>query len=350
MLRQSGRLHRDDDWTNTAITQDISSTPGPIPFTRRHRPRRQPDAARTTRIAAGLPANFFVVEPGRRAVQRHRQRRVQRLPRAADRSAPPALAAGCRPASTTSTRIERGSAFPASSTAARWMTGGNVRHAIKTQWDWTVPVGRGQRFGADMHPMLDGVLGGWSINGVGRIQARMVNFGNVRLVGMTQGDCRACTSTTSGSIRPTGWRRSTCCRTTSSSTPAAPTASIRRSLTGYSALGVPEGRYIAPAELRRTASQLQRPATARRARAHPRAVVHALRYRRDQEVPDQGPHQLRSPSRRAERVQQHQLRQRSPDAGDRAPAIFQTTGFYDDPSNTYDPGGRLGQMMFRFNW
>ena len=30
--------------------------------------------------------------------------------------------------------------------------------------------------------------------------------------------------------------------------------------------------------------------------------------------------------------------------------IFQTTGFYDDPSNTYDPGGRLGQLMFRFNW
>jgi hypothetical protein len=30
--------------------------------------------------------------------------------------------------------------------------------------------------------------------------------------------------------------------------------------------------------------------------------------------------------------------------------IFQTTGFYDDPSNTYDPGGRLGQIMFRFNW
>ena len=62
----------------------------------------------------------------------------------------------------------------------------NVRHAIKTQWDWTIPVGRGQRFGANMHPILDGILGGWSMNGVGRIQANTVNFGNVRLVGMTQ--------------------------------------------------------------------------------------------------------------------------------------------------------------------
>jgi hypothetical protein len=30
--------------------------------------------------------------------------------------------------------------------------------------------------------------------------------------------------------------------------------------------------------------------------------------------------------------------------------IFQTSSAYTDPSNSYDPGGRLGQLMFRFNW
>ena len=30
--------------------------------------------------------------------------------------------------------------------------------------------------------------------------------------------------------------------------------------------------------------------------------------------------------------------------------IFQVTSGYTDPSNTYDPGGRLGQIMIRFNW
>ncbi len=30
--------------------------------------------------------------------------------------------------------------------------------------------------------------------------------------------------------------------------------------------------------------------------------------------------------------------------------IFQTTGIYMDQNNTYDPGGRLGQLMFRINW
>jgi hypothetical protein len=30
--------------------------------------------------------------------------------------------------------------------------------------------------------------------------------------------------------------------------------------------------------------------------------------------------------------------------------IFRTTSAYTDASNTYDPGGRIGQLMFRFNW
>jgi hypothetical protein len=30
--------------------------------------------------------------------------------------------------------------------------------------------------------------------------------------------------------------------------------------------------------------------------------------------------------------------------------IFQVTSGYTDPSNTYDPGGRIGQLMIRFNW
>jgi len=30
--------------------------------------------------------------------------------------------------------------------------------------------------------------------------------------------------------------------------------------------------------------------------------------------------------------------------------IFRTTSAYTDASNTYDPGGRIGQLMVRFNW
>ncbi|HEX6973496.1 MAG TPA: hypothetical protein VF147_03800, partial [Vicinamibacterales bacterium] len=30
--------------------------------------------------------------------------------------------------------------------------------------------------------------------------------------------------------------------------------------------------------------------------------------------------------------------------------IFRVTSAYTDASNTYDPGGRIGQLMFRLNW
>ena len=30
--------------------------------------------------------------------------------------------------------------------------------------------------------------------------------------------------------------------------------------------------------------------------------------------------------------------------------IFQTTSAYTDLSNVFDPGGRLGQLVFRLNW
>ena len=33
-----------------------------------------------------------------------------------------------------------------------------------------------------------------------------------------------------------------------------------------------------------------------------------------------------------------------------AATIFRTTAAYTDASNTYDPGGRIGQLMFRFTW
>jgi hypothetical protein len=33
-----------------------------------------------------------------------------------------------------------------------------------------------------------------------------------------------------------------------------------------------------------------------------------------------------------------------------AAGIFQSTAAYRDPTNNFDPGGRLGQISFRFNW
>ena len=73
--------------------------------------------------------------------------------------------------------FEGGSQFDGFSFGRAWtdlpVTGNpTVRHAIKFQGDWTLPFGRGERFGSDMHPVLNAIAGGWSITGVGRIPNR----------------------------------------------------------------------------------------------------------------------------------------------------------------------------------
>ena len=64
---------------------------------------------------------------------------------------------------------------------------GNVRHALKANWSLEVPIGRDRKFGANLPGAVDAIVGGWSVDGVGRIQTgETLDFGNVRLVGMTQ--------------------------------------------------------------------------------------------------------------------------------------------------------------------
>src|SRR6185295_1254142 len=86
---------------------------------------------------------------------------------------------------------ESGSVFDGFQFGRTMVPQGNVRHAIKTQWDYEIPVGRGKRFGTNWNSWMDSALGGWSFKGVGRFQARSVNLGTVRLVNMTKDDLQA---------------------------------------------------------------------------------------------------------------------------------------------------------------
>ena len=232
----------------------------------------------------------------------------------------------------------------------------NVRHAIKTQWDWEIPVGRGQRFGSDMDPILNGILGGWQFNGVGRIQARTINFGNVRLVGMTVDEL---TSVYKHDVRvnpDTGLQ-------TVYNLPQDIIDNTRRafnvSTTSRPATrrcGVPEGRYFAPRQQRRLpAAQGRRLRAPRAARA--RAVVHALRHRRDQAVPDPGQmnFELRVDVLNVfDNVNfdpfDYTTISNTLNTAYTSANFGQVTTAYQDSNNTFDPGGRLGQIMFRFNW
>jgi hypothetical protein len=232
------------------------------------------------------------------------------------------------------------------------VTSTNVRHAIKTQWDWTLPVGRGHRFGNDMHPIVNGILGGWSFNGVGRIQARVVDFGNVNLVGMSKKDLQGmykheiridpATGLRTVFMMPDDVIQNTRRAFSTSSTSA----------TGYStSLGVPEGRYIAPAN---SAGCVQ----VRAGDCAPRELIIRAPWftRFDIGIAKQFPlvgrsnFELKLDILNVLNNINFDPTIFGPDNSYDDARIFQVTTAYSDLSNTYDPGGRLGQIMFRINW
>jgi hypothetical protein len=122
-------------------------------------------------------------------------------------------------------------------------TVGGVTHAFKGNWTYELPFGNGRRFGASAGPWMDRLIGGWSFDGMARMQTgRMLDFGNVRLVGMTREELQKAFKLRfdhAGEViymLPQDIYDNTLKAFTVSAT----------SPTGYSS-GVPEGRYIAPA-------------------------------------------------------------------------------------------------------
>jgi hypothetical protein len=304
---------------------------------------------RNNAVGAGLPANFFVLNPtfddvnvtdsgaysNYHALQIELRRRLSR-----------GLSANIN----YQYAKEGGSAFDGFSFGRTLVTttGGAPLHAIKSQWDWTLPVGRGQRFGSNLPAVLDGIVGGWSINAVSRTQQRLINFGNVRLVGMTKDDLQAMYKFDVRVNAATGLQ-------TVFMLPDDVILNTRRAfsvgtttLDGYSeSLGAPTGRYFAPAN---SAECLQ----VRDGDCAPRElIINAPWFSRvDLGVTKKFP--LRGSSNIEVRFDMLNVFDNinfnpvaNPGSGG---TIFQVGSAYTDASNTYDPGGRLGQLMVRFNW
>jgi hypothetical protein len=304
-------------------------------------------------IAAGYPANFFVLNPHAdevnvldsgafsdyHALQFEVRRRLSR-----------GLAANVN----YQYAREYGSVFDGFSfgrVSAR-STGNTPLHSLKTQWDWTIPVGRGQRFGANFHPVLEGVLGGWSLNAVSRSQQQLVNFGSLRLVGMTVDDLQKMYRFETRVNPDTGLQ-------TVYNLPQDVIVNTRRAFQvgtttvhGYStSLGPPEGRYIAPAN---TADCIQvRDGDCGVSRD---IVIRAPWFSRvDFGATKRFP--IKGTANVEVRFDLLNLFDNinfnpvvNPGAGTNGANTFVVTSAYTDASNTYDPGGRLGQLMIRFNW
>ncbi len=223
-----------------------------------------------------------------------------------------------------------------------------VRHAIKFQADWTLPIGRGERYAGNIGAFMDALIGGWSVTGVGRFQTTVRDLGNVNLVGMSVDDLQDVYKFYRKGNSATGideiWML-----------PDDIVLNTRRAFStsnstanGYStSLGAPEGRYIAPAN---SANCIQmRPGD-----CAPRSVLLLSPWfkRVDFGVAKRvGVGGTRNFEVRFDLLNvfdsPNYTPVNNPGSGEN---IFRTTAAYTDASNTYDPGGRIGQLMFRFNW
>ena len=121
---------------------------------------------------------------------------------------------------------------------------GGVTHAFKANWTYELPFGQGRRFASGAGPILERIIGGWSFDGIARVQSgQMFSLpSGTRLVGMTKDELQDAFKVRfdhAGKVvymLPQDIIDNTVKAFSVSATSA----------TGYGADGPPEGRYFAP--------------------------------------------------------------------------------------------------------
>jgi Carboxypeptidase regulatory-like domain/TonB dependent receptor-like, beta-barrel len=344
------------NWTNaTQVAQVGQILPGAIangiptgmPITVAAQSLQSNAAFRTNMLAAGLPGNFWVMNPDVNQAN---------LTRSVGFTSYDALQLELR------RRMANGFFLSGNYTLARRFTFANdtlrrpllsiqdtagVRHALKANWGWEIPVGRGRRFGTNMGSVLNAIAGGWEFDGVGRVQnGNLLSFGNVRVVGMSLDELRKAYKVQFRNDPATG-------RATVYMLPQDIIDNTIRafnvsatSATGYAGTP-PTGRYLAPANGPDCLQVVRGDCAARDV-----FVNGPLFTRWDISTKKTFP----LGGRRTFQFQVdvinvfnaigfNAVAQASSNA-----TINQVTTAYSDISNTFDPGGRIGQLMFRVNW
>ena len=121
------------------------------------------------------------------------------------------------------------------------------RRRVFRSWDRFIlplPFGRGERFGGDVNGFVNGFIGGWQVAGSARLSSgRLLDLGNVRLVGMDQDYLQSVFKLRTNSAGQVFMFPQEIIDETFKAFSVSAT-----SATGYGNLGPPSGRYIAPAD------------------------------------------------------------------------------------------------------
>jgi hypothetical protein len=120
----------------------------------------------------------------------------------------------------------------------------NLTHGLKMNWIYELPVGKGKPLLGSAHGVANSLLGGWAIDGTGRVQSGSpFSMGNVRLIGMTRSQLQSAVGMrfNDGAKIAYFLPQDIIDNTIRANNVSATAAN------GYGSLGAPSGRYIAPA-------------------------------------------------------------------------------------------------------
>ncbi len=228
----------------------------------------------------------------------------------------------------------------------------DIRHSFKGDFIYELPFGRGQRWGNDLGSKTNWLVGGWGVNGTFRVQSGSpINFGNVQLVNMNRGELQKMIEIHKNPTNVT-WLPAEVITNTIRAFSISPT-----SPTGYS--GTPPDLtkpFIAPAGFGNCQAGYNGQCGINN------LVVYGPRFTRIDAslVKKVNFSETKNLEFRVEALnvinnQNFKIGSFAADtvslAGTYAsPTFGQTTVAYQDTSTTTDPGGRLLQFVFRFNF
>ncbi|HEU4508863.1 MAG TPA: TonB-dependent receptor [Pyrinomonadaceae bacterium] len=228
----------------------------------------------------------------------------------------------------------------------------DIRHAFKGDFIYELPFGRGQRWGSGIGMKTNWLLGGWGINGTFRLQSGSpINFGNVQLVNMDRGDLQKMIEIRKNATTVT-WLPDDVILNTIRAFSISPT-----SPTGYS--GTPPDLtkpFIAPAGFGNCQARFNGECGITNLVVYgPRftridaSLVKKVTFSEDKNL------EFRVEALNVINNQNFKVGSFAADtvslAGTYAsPTFGQTTVAYQDTSTTTDPGGRLIQFVLRFNF
>ncbi len=229
-------------WSSTTFVNSLAMT-NPTPGT--FADNLWSDATRRANaLAAGLPANFFLANPGltgganytgNGGYGRYDAMQVELRRR---------LSKGLLIQS----NYTWGKSFSSSRVSFRAprvnTLGSTIAHSFKINWVYELPLGHGKKMLASTGKLMDTLIGGWEFHGTGRIQSgALLDFGNVRLIGMTRKELQAIYGLNFDNAAAIIYALP---KDVIDNTIKAFSVSAT-SATGYGSLGPPTGRYFAPA-------------------------------------------------------------------------------------------------------